>query len=83
MAPSDMVLPWADRGEGGDEVVEGSRARVADGDGDKFQPPPDLLEGRDEGGVFFAELYKMAFTVPCSTVGNGLWEMGEREMGFA
>ena len=36
-------------------MVEGpcvSHARVADGDGDKLHPPPDLLEDHDEGGVF-------------------------------
>jgi hypothetical protein len=29
-----------------------------------------------------AELEKMAFLVPFSTAGNGLWEMNKWEMGF-
>ncbi len=50
-----LVRSWADRGEGGSEVVEGPcerRVRMADGDGDKFHPPPVLFaEGCDEGRV--------------------------------
>ncbi len=29
-----------------------------------------------------AELYKMGFFVPFTTVGNGLWKKKEREMGL-
>jgi hypothetical protein len=57
-------MSWADRGEGGGEVVEGpceSRARVTGGDGDKFHHPPDLLEGRDEGGLFLGLLRVFLF----------------------
>jgi len=50
-------------------VVEGPyeiRVRVADGDGDKFHPPPDLLEGRDEKGYFsvFSACFFVASEVP-------------------
>ncbi len=50
-------------------MVEGlheSRARVADGDGDKFYPPPVLLEGRDEGVVLLGLLrvFLVASKVP-------------------
>ena len=62
-------MSWADRGEGGGEVVEGlckRRARVVDGDGDKLHPSPTLLEGRDEGGVFLSLLrvFVVASEVP-------------------
>ncbi len=33
-------------------------------------------------GTRTAELEKMAFLVPFSTAGNGLWEMNKWEMGF-
>ena len=62
-------MSWADRGEGGDELVEGlceSHARAADGDGDKFYPPPIILEGRDEGGVLLdlLRVFLVASEVP-------------------
>jgi hypothetical protein len=43
-------------------------------------PPPEAatttMPTREAG------VYKMAFTVPFCTVGNGLWEKGEQEMDF-
>ena len=54
-----VVHSWANRGEGGDEVVEcpcERRTRVSDGDGDKLNPPLVVFEGRDEGGVLLGLL---------------------------
>ena len=34
------------------------------------------------GVIAAPELYQIAFSVPLSTTGNGLWEMEHREMGF-
>ena len=50
---SSLLHVRADGGEVGGKVVEGlveCGARVFDGESDKFHPPPDFLEGRDEGG---------------------------------
>ena len=54
-----VVHSWANRGEGGGEVVEGPCercTRVSDGDGDEFHTPPVLLESRDKGGVLLGLL---------------------------
>ena len=54
-----VVRSWASRGECGSEVVEGPCGRctrVPDGDGDEFYSPPELLEGRNEGGVLLVLL---------------------------
>ena len=54
LACAGVVHSWANRGEFGSEVVEGSCercTRLSDGNGDEFHPPLVLLEGRDEGVV--------------------------------
>ena len=54
-----LVRSWANRGECGGEVVEGPCARcarVTDGDGDEFNPPPIFVEGHNEGDVIFSLL---------------------------
>ncbi len=54
-----VVHSWADRGEYGGEVVEGSCeccTRVSDGNGDEFDPFPILLKGLDEGEVLLGIL---------------------------
>jgi hypothetical protein len=56
---SSLVREWACGGEGGGEVVAGSRkcrARVADGDRDEFHPPPVFLEDRNKRGVLLGLL---------------------------
>ena len=61
LAGAGVVHSWANRGEDGDEVVEGSCercTRVSDEDGDEFHPHPILLEGQDEGGVLIG-LFRM------------------------
>ncbi len=54
---------WADRGEGGGEVVECRCERdtcVSDWEGDELHDSsPMFLEGRDEGGVVLGLLHNL------------------------
>ncbi len=59
-AGGGVVHLWADRLEGGGEVVEGPckcGACVSDGDGDVFHTPLVFLEGRDEWVVLLGLFY--------------------------
>ncbi len=52
LASGGLVRKWANREEGGGEVVEGPcncGTRVPDGDGHEFHNPPGFIEDRDEG----------------------------------
>ncbi len=68
-----VVHSWADCREDGGEAVEGPckvGARVSDGDGDKFHPPPVFLEGRNEEIVLLGLLRVFLVTSEVSRESN-------------